>query len=31
VEWAFDRKAELKENWERAREGLPLHDIDPLE
>jgi hypothetical protein len=31
LEWAMLYRAELRENWERAREGLPLKKIPPLE
>ena len=31
VEWASLHSAELQANWERAREGLPLEDIEPLD
>jgi hypothetical protein len=31
TEWAKMHKRDLEENWERARSGLPLQDIDPLD
>ena len=31
VEWASLHQAELRQNWERARAGLPVVPIDPLE
>jgi len=31
LEWASLHRIELWENWERAREGLPLEEIDPLD
>lgn len=31
VEWALAHQAELEANWERARQGLPLEKIEPLE
>ena len=31
VEWASLHREELRINWERAQEGLPLHAIDPLD
>jgi hypothetical protein len=31
IEWASDHRAELKDNWVRAREELPLVDIEPLD
>ena len=31
VEWASLHQDELRENWERARHGLPLQPIDPLD
>ena len=31
VEWGNLRRAELIEDWEFAREGAPLNDIQPLE
>jgi len=31
LEWAALHRAELMENWQRARDGLPLEQIDPLE
>ena len=30
VEWASLHRSELLENWERARDGLPLEEIDPF-
>lgn len=30
VEWAASHQDELQENWQRARDGLPLHKIAPL-
>jgi len=29
-EWGFAHRAELMDNWNRAREGQPLNPIDPL-
>ena len=31
LEWAADHRTELQENWDRARQGLPLEQIPPLE
>jgi len=31
VEWALAHRAELRINWERAREQLPLEEIAPLD
>ena len=31
VEWASLHRRELLANWERARQHLPLEDIEPLE
>ncbi len=31
VEWASLHRDELRANWERARQGLPLEPIEPLE
>jgi len=31
IEWADAHRDELMENWERARQGLPLVDIESLE
>ena len=31
IEWTSDHRAELKDNWARAREDLPLVDIEPLD
>lgn len=31
VEWMTLHRAELKENWDKAREGLPLGQIEPLD
>ena len=31
LEWASLRRASLNADWERAREGLPLEDIEPLD
>ena len=31
VEWARGHQSELDEDWERARNGLPLLEIRPLE
>jgi len=31
LEWAALHRAELIENWQRARDGLPLEQIEPLE
>jgi hypothetical protein len=31
VEWASLHRSELLADWEKAREGLPLDDIDPLD
>jgi len=30
-EWISFHKAELEDNWEKARTGQPLNDIEPLE
>lgn len=30
VEWAFERRPELRRNWALAREGAPLEPIEPL-
>ena len=31
LEWALAHRAELRANWDRAREELPLNDIEPLD
>ena len=31
VEWASLHRAELHTNWDLARQGLPLQDIEPLD
>jgi hypothetical protein len=31
VEWVLLHRAELKANWERAREQRPLDQIEPLD
>ncbi len=31
IEWADLHRYELAENWQRARRGLPLTEIEPLE
>jgi hypothetical protein len=31
LEWAAQHRAELRANWERARQGLPLERVVPLE
>jgi Domain of unknown function (DUF4160) len=31
LEWAALHRAEILENWERARQGIPLQSIEPLE
>ena len=31
LEWAVLHRGELRENWERARQGTPLRVIDPLD
>ena len=31
LEWAFEHRETLLENWERARQEIPLHKIPPLE
>jgi hypothetical protein len=31
IEWAHMHRVELKTNWERARRGESLHDIEPLD
>jgi hypothetical protein len=31
LEWAAEHQPELDENWELAREGLPLNEIEGLE
>jgi len=30
LEWASLHRDELRDNWERAMDGLPLEEIDPL-
>ena len=30
LEWAATHRAELSDNWERARQGFPLNRVDPL-
>ena len=30
VEWALDHRIELRADWMRARENLPLKEIEPL-
>jgi hypothetical protein len=30
IEWADAHRAELLDNWTRAREHLPLHRVEPL-
>jgi hypothetical protein len=30
LDWARDHQAELRDNWDRAREHLPLRQIEPL-
>jgi Domain of unknown function (DUF4160) len=30
VEWASLHRSELSENWERAKQGIPLREIEPL-
>ena len=30
VEWARGHQGEMRENWDRARDHLPLHPIEPL-
>ncbi len=30
VEWAPDHRTELRVDWERARQNLPLEEIEPL-
>ena len=31
VEWASLHRPELRDNWDRARQGVPLAQIEPLE
>jgi hypothetical protein len=31
IEWALAHRPELRDNWERAREQVPLRNIPPLE
>jgi hypothetical protein len=31
IEWASLHREALRANWQRARQGLPLHIIEPLE
>ena len=31
VEWALAHRAELRANWNRAREQMPLEQIEPLD
>lgn len=31
LEWAFLHREELRVNWERARQGLPLQSVEPLD
>lgn len=31
LEWAALHRDELRQNWQQARAGLPLNDIEPLE
>jgi len=31
LEWAFEHRDELMENWELARRGKPLRKVPPLE
>ena len=31
IEWAVLHRNELRQNWQNARDGLPLQDIAPLE
>jgi len=31
VEWALAHRAELRANWDRAREQRPLEQIEPLD
>jgi hypothetical protein len=31
IEWALLRRAELRDNWNRAREQRPLEQIEPLD
>ena len=31
LEWASLHRPELQANWDRARNGVPLEDIEPLE
>ena len=31
LEWTAQHRAELRANWDRAREGLPLERVVPLE
>ena len=31
LEWAAQHRAELWANWQRARDGVPLEQVEPLE
>jgi hypothetical protein len=31
IEWALEHRAELRANWRRARDRVPLEPIEPLE
>jgi len=31
LEWAALHRDELRQNWQQARAGMPLNDIEPLE
>ena len=31
IEWAVMHRNELRQNWQNARDGLPLQEIAPLE
>ena len=31
IEWALEHRAELRANWDRAREQIPLEPIEPLD
>lgn len=31
IEWALARRAELRDNWQKARQQLPLAQIEPLD
>jgi len=31
IEWALAHRAELRDDWDRARQQLPLEEIEPLD